>query len=238
MALTVEVLEWDSEFFGVPIGSAYLDGLDSADLTELDNRARDLGIECLYGRLDPAAGEPGMAAQQAGHRLVEVAVTFRRPAGPFTPRPSPSRVRAGSLEDLPALAASIDALAPWSRFAVDPRFGLVQARRMHEAWARRACTDGADRMLTVSEDNDGITGFATQVRGDIPRVDLIATTAQGTHASWQLLDEFLRWAGGGEVEVGPCAARNPAVLRFLERCGFAVSAVSYLFHRWLDETAQ
>jgi hypothetical protein len=235
MATLVEPLAWDSEFFGFPIGRTVLDGATPESLTAIEAEAREMGIVCLYGSLDPSGGDTtAYLVQTFGHRLVEVGVLFSRPAIPFVPRPSASVARHGTIDDVARLDAEIRTLAPWSRFGADPRFGLEAASRMHAAWAERAARD-EDRMLAVSEDESGVTGLSTQVRSAIPRIDIMGVTKPGTGASYALMAAFVEWAGEGPIEAGPCAARNVAVLRFLEHCAFLMSSVRYLYHRWLDE---
>jgi hypothetical protein len=234
----VEVLDWDSEFFGFPIGRVELDGATEATLRDIETEARDLGLTCLYGSLDPAEGQTATLVQSFGHRLVEIALAFDRPAVPFTPKPTASVVRRGTPEDLPLLAEAIDTLAPWSRFGADPRFGPAAARRMHEAWVTRAASDTDDeRMLAIAEEGGVVTGISTHVRTPVPRVDLMGVTRQGSGSSWVLMQALVDWAGGGPIEAGPCAARNIPPLRFLEHCGFSICRSRYLYHRWLDEEA-
>lgn len=232
----VEPLPWDTEFFGVPIGRVTLDGSGAVGLDEIDDEARDLGVECLFGTLDPE-GDPQRSfhVESAGHRLTEVSLLFDRPAASFVPPSTRSVVRRGTEEDLEMLSASGDTLAPWSRFAVDPRFGLGAARRMHAAWVRRAAEEPGERLLLIAEDESGVTGISTNVRSPVPRVDLMGVVKPGTGASWALLGALLDWAGGGETQAGPCAARNIAPLRFLEHCGYQMTRSRYLYHRWLDE---
>lgn len=233
----VEPLEWDTDFFGFPIGRASLEGATVETLRAIEAEARDLGIMCLYGALDPGEGDAAYLVQTFGHRLVEVAIAFGRPAVPFSPKPTASTVRRGTPADLPRLEESIATLAPWSRFAADPRFGPDSAQRMFHAWVERAAHDGKERMLLISEDDTGVTGLSTHVRTPVPRVDLMGVITQGSGASWALMAGLVEWAGGGPIEAGPCAARNIAPLRFLEHCGFSIVRTQYLFHRWLDEDA-
>jgi hypothetical protein len=236
MAELTEPLTWDSEFFGVPIAHTDLTGATADTLRAIDAEARAEGIACLYGSLDPTDGTTAHLVQTFGHRLVEVALTFERPDLPFTPKASPTKVRRGMLEDLPALEPAIETLAPWSRFAADPRFGPDAAHRMHEAWMERAAGDDTDeRALYIAYDDDGITGVATFVRSPVPRVDTKGVTKLGTGAADALMVALFDWAGGGATEAGPCAARNVAPLRYLERCGFRVCRTRYLFHRWFDD---
>jgi dTDP-4-amino-4,6-dideoxy-D-galactose acyltransferase len=235
MTRLVEPLAWDTDFFGFPIGRVSLDGATAETLHTIEAEARDLGIVCLYGALDPAEGDTAYLVQTFGHRLVEVAIAFGRPAVPFTPKPTASTVRRGTPADMPQLEESIATLAVWSRFAADPRFGQEAARRMFHAWVERAAHDGDERMLLISEDDTGVTGLATHVRTPVPRVDLMGVITQGSGASWALLAGLVEWADGGPIEAGPCAARNIAPLRFLEHCGFSIVRTQYRFHRWLDE---
>jgi hypothetical protein len=232
----IEPLAWDSEFFGVPIARVELTGATAETLRAVDSEARAAGIACLYGSMDPTDGSAAHLVQGFGHRLVEVALRFERPDVPFTPKPSPTTVRRGTVDDLPDLEPAVETLAPWSRFAADPRFGPDAARRMHEAWMERAARDDSDeRALYIACDDDGVTGVATFVRTPVPRVDTKGVTKLGTGAADALMVALFEWAGGGPTEAGPCAARNIAPLRYLERCGFRVCRTSYLFHRWLDE---
>lgn len=234
----VERLPWDSDFFGFPIGRVSLDGANEDRLRAIEQEARAAGITCLYASLDP--GEPTTAylAQRFGYRLVEIAITFSRPASPFAPPESRSRVRRGTPDDLPRLREAIHTMAPFSRFATDPRFGAGAARRMHEAWIARAASEGGERVLFVAEDDSGVTGVSTCVRSGVPRVDTTGVTKPGSGAADALMAAFFEWADGGATEAGPCAARNVPVLRYVERCGFRASQTRYLFHRWLDETPE
>ena len=238
MADLIERLAWDSEFFGVPIARADLSGASAEGLRAIEAEARAEGIACLYGSLDPSDEIAAHLVQTFGHRLVEVALTFERPAMAFTPKPSESKVRRGTPDDLPALEPAIKTLAPWSRYAADPRFGLDAAQRMHEAWIQRAARDTDERALYIAYDDTGITGVATFVRSPVPRVDIKGVTRPGTGAADALLVALFEWAEGGPVEAGPCAARNIAPLRYLERCEFRICRARYLFHRWLDEEPQ
>jgi hypothetical protein len=235
MSDLIEPLDWDTEFFGIPIGRVELDGCDAERLAAIDAQAREMELACLYGSLDPTDDDAVRLAQLFGHRLVEVALTFDRPDAPFTPKPSASTVRQGTLDDVPALDPAIRTLAPWSRFGADPRFGTDAAYRMHKAWIERAARDGDERALFVAEDDSGVSGVATFVRSPVPRVDIKGVTKQGSGAADALMVALFEWSGGGPTQAGPCAARNLAPLRYLERCGFRICRTRYLFHWWYDE---
>jgi len=230
----VHPLAWDTEFFGFPIARVDLDGADAARLVAIEAEAREKGILCAYGTIGPEDADLAVLAQRFGHRLVEVALLLNRPKRGFSPPPSPSVVREGSAEDLPLLQDAIQTLGPWSRFGADPRFGPDRARRMFRAWVERAVEDD-ERMLSISEDETGVTGLSTHLRSDPDRIDLMGVTKVGTGASDAMIAFFMDWARTETVEAGPCAARNVSVLRLLGRCGFRPSRCDYHFHRWFDE---
>lgn len=238
MTERLEALDWDTEFFGIPIGRVDLDGVTAADLADIETEARDRGIHCVYGSLDPNLG-PDVAyrVQEAGHRLVDATVLLgRSTAEPLDLPDAVPDIRRGTLDDLPLLEESLDALSPWSRFAADPRFGEAEARRMFDAWVRRAAADTDDEfMLLIAEDDSGVTGIATHVRSDQPRVDLLSVTKPGTRTSWALLGGGLEWAGTDVYHAGPVAARNVSCLRFLEHNRFEIIRARYLFHAWFDD---
>jgi hypothetical protein len=233
----IEPLAWDSEFFAFPIGRVDLDDVEPESFAGLDAAARAQGLLCLYGSLDPGRLSTSVAAQQAGHRLVEVAMMLehRRPPG-YRPRATTSTVRVGRLDDIGALAPDIARIAPWSRYAVDPRFGFEAACRLQTAWMERAARGVDGRKLIVAEDDTGITGVCSQAPPDPePWIDLIVTTKPGSGAAQLLLDHFHTEFGDVASRGGPVAARNVVSLRMLEHVGYRVTSVRYLYHRWLDE---
>ena len=237
----LEPLAWDSEFFGFGIGRVHGEPTDTvADVAAAEDEARQLGIECLYATLDPAHADLGAALQRSGFRVVEVAMDLLHPTSIIGVELSGEAVvRDGTPDDLPALEEEIALMAPWSRFAVDRRFGPDAARRMHRAWVERAAGPDERYNLVVAEDEDGLAGFSTNSRlpDDLPRVDLIASSRSGTGTAYALLHhQYLQFPDGPSYG-GPVAARNVTSMRFCEHAGYRTNVVRYLLHRWLDEAA-
>ncbi len=75
-------------------------------------------------------------------------------------------------------------------------------------------------LLNGGEDN--LQGFQGHVIGGMGAI------------SGALLQALVDWAPEGPLEAGPCAARNIAVLRFLERYDFSVGMVTYTYHWWRE----
>lgn len=237
MGAHVQPLPWDSDFFGVPIGKVDLDGVGPEQLDAIDAVARSEGLQCLYGSLDPTDAAATVLVQQHGFRFVEAATTFDlRLEEPPIPRPQGVEVRIGGPEDLHRLKGASDGLAAWSRYAVDPRFGLEAARSLQWAWIERAAGgDGGERQLVLAERDGELLAFITRCASPDPIVDCVWTTARGSGAARYLIEDARRWAGDRSLLGGPIAARNVAALRYVSHCGYRVTSVRYLYHRWLDE---
>lgn len=237
MSTRWRALPWDTEFFGLPIGRIELDGAEPADLAEAEAEARAAGIRCLYGYLDPVDHRAGYWVQDLGYRLVETSALFDAAPGIDVALPAGEAVvRPGDEGDLPALEGAVDRLAPWSRYAVDDRFGLDAARRMNRAWLERAAGRASeDHVLLVAETAGVVTGFLSLSRDPSPMIDTMATTAPGSGTMGALVAAGRTWAGPPGLRAGWVAARNVASYRFLESCGFRVAEVRYVFHRWLDD---
>lgn len=233
-------LPWDSEFFGFPIGRVALDGLDAAAIAQVDAEAREQGIVCLFGSHDASEHGTSDRVQSLGYRFVEAATMFSlAQREPEIPRPEGISVRLGTEDDLPALSEVVALLAPWSRFAVDPRFGPEAALRMQSAFVERAarCRTGEFELL-LAEDEGGIVAFITRATHPEPVIDTVGTLARGSGAARYLVQATRPWAGDRALLGGPIAARNVHALRYVANCGYRVAWVRYLYHRWLDDQGQ
>lgn len=230
-------LAWDSEFFGIAIGTVDLDGRSPAEVLAIEQEARALGVVCLYGSLDPAAVEATVAVQALGWRFVDAAVmsSLHPKQPPLLPAPDIT-LRAGTVDDLPALEPLSELLAPWSRFAVDPRFGLDAARRLQAASIERAarCTTG-DHDLIVAERDGSIVAFITRMVAPSRGIDAIGTADKGSGAARMLVEVSRPWAGDQPLLGGPIPARNTVAHTFVTSCGYRPTWVRYQYHRWLDE---
>jgi hypothetical protein len=232
-------LPWDSEFFGFSIAKVELTDRSSDEITAIEDAARADGIVCLYGSLDPADPTASLAVQSLGWRFVEAAVmSSLHPRELQMPHPPGISVRTGTADDLPELAPLIALLAPWSRFAADPRFGQDAALRMQTAWIERAakCTTGEfELVVAVNDEDDSIVAFISRAREPKPVVDTVGTLTVGAGAARLLIQISRAWAGEGSLLGGPIAARNTTASRFVQTVGYRATWTRYLFHRWLDE---
>ena len=236
------LLEWDTDFFGIAIGVIHVEHVDGAVIAKAEDDARRAGVRCLYAETDPNDIESSDKLQRLGYRLVDVAIELEHRLN-VDPPPTRARVRRGAVHDVPHLGDLVDLVAPWSRFAVDPRFGLGAATAMHRAWVERAATNVDGRSLLLAEQDGGITGMLTtsfeddpsSSDGRRPRIDLVASKEPRSGAAQAMVAHAIASFGGASSLAGPIPARNIVSLRFSEQMGYRVRRAEYLYHRWLDE---
>lgn len=240
-------LAWDTSFFGVSIGRADLRGADAASIATTEEAARAAGVDCLYAEVDATDHDLALQAQRAGYRVVDVALDLAHQTTAMD-LPSTAHVRDGSTADLDDLSELFAVVAPWSRFAADPRFGLPAAIALQRAAAERAISGIDGRRLLVAEDATGaVVGYLTLViaghddplgsPGSQRRIDLIATNRPDAGIAIALVSRAFACFGAGPSVCGTIAARNIAALRCSEHFGYRISAATYQLHRWLDEPA-
>lgn len=240
MSERIVPLPWDSEFFDLAIGRVDLDGASDADLTAIEAEANDRAFDCVYGALDTGNDETNVALRIQAHDflLVDVSLFLDRPAGPPPPLPTSSVAREATDDDLEAIVETvIPIIAPWSRFSADPRFGLEAGTRMWRAEVERGLRDD-HRLITVTEDDTGITGFATQSSpGEmgVPGYESETVTKPGAGAANALVGYFFDWAGSDtKTTAGWMAVRNIAPTRHLSKHGFLIARTRGSYHWWRD----
>ena len=73
MAL-IERLSWDSTFFGFPVGKLNAETLSRAQLEQVEDKVRELGIRCLYWDAGCGDYESAQAAAASSFVPIEVRV--------------------------------------------------------------------------------------------------------------------------------------------------------------------
>jgi ribosomal protein S18 acetylase RimI-like enzyme len=221
----VNVLEWDTDFFGVRIGRADLADETVAAAVDAARRER---VECLY--LAAPAERPDLVteAARAGALLVDVRLELDAEPGELAPQSGVRIAGAGDGELVEQLAAE---LSTHSRFRADPRFDEGRVAEMYRIWARRCLADG---VAVLAEDGRGLV--AASRSGDEARLDLVYVSPEssGRGLGAALAREVLRVLDAPRALVVTQAGNVPA-LRMYESLGFRARAAGALLHLWLGD---
>lgn len=227
----LKLLPWDSDFFGARIATADLHQ-ESIDVAVRD--AMEQRVACLYV-VAPGNRLPGIIDLAGrGARLVALRHTLTRQANTDSDARRPARgedgVRLGKRTDARTLRKLAEELAPFSRFAVDPRFDRSRIAAMYRAWADQ-CLDGG--IVTVTRDGTGFVGITLSPSQAHVALVYVNGASAGRGLGRALLDSALATADRPAV-VATDAGNVPA-LRMYENAGFRSASMSAIFHLWLDE---
>lgn len=233
----IQRLDWDSNFFGFAIGE-----VDPTSLVpgRLAGEAQAGGYRCLYYRCAIGDARALQKAAEAAFAVVDVRVTLEMvvgtgPSGQRRLRPD---VAVGMFTDTdaPALARIARQLSRYSRFAFDARFGPEQAERLYAEWLRVSWAGRADAFLVARLGGDPV-GFATcRLFPERARLELVAVDEvhAGRGVGTALLASAQDWlaANGARIVTVVTQGRNPAAITFYGRCGFRLSDIALVHHRW------
>lgn len=240
MTPRVNLLAWDSEFFGVTI--ARLAAVPDRDaLGDVDVECRGRGVDCLYALVDADQREQMQAMEDRGYRMVDIRMTLAcstrgRQALP-TADVAVRLVRAADvtkLEDI-ARVSHRD-----GRFHADGRFDRNRCDELYATWIARSCVDYADAVL-VAELDGGAAGYITLDLLDDGAGSIglfaVAPEARGRGVGGRLVEGALQWlAGSGcsrvEVVTQGC---NAVAQRTYQKHGFRTDRVQVWFHKWYDD---
>jgi GNAT superfamily N-acetyltransferase len=242
VTLRCELLDWDSEHFGFPIGRVVGDTLTLDSAEAIDDWCTDQGVRCLYFLGDAEDADSARVAANHGYRIVDVRLTSRRSLEgldrlPF-PEPEGMEVREAVEQDLDYLRKLAGRSHQESRFYFDGGFPRERCGALYEAWVERGFYD-PDRTLRVPTVDGERAGYHVLGPPGIDRVscgELMAVDERqrGSGVGPAFIVSTLRLvaARGDVAHLWIQSARNLAAIRLHERFGFQTEKVEVWQHKW------
>jgi dTDP-4-amino-4,6-dideoxy-D-galactose acyltransferase len=231
-----DLLEWDSNFFGVRIGRVRPGPFDPAAVVAWQ---RENQIQCLYYLAEVHDTDSIHAAQDLGFHLVDIRTTFYTilPVHPFLDPTTPLRKAVGS--DLPALRELTVGSFIHSRFYHDPHFPREKCDELYAVWVEKQLHQ-KDAQVWVTDDEYGVQGFVTvldlnQRRTSISLIGL-AVQARGRGLGHTLVNFILRERseyGFSEFEVVTQAC-NSSAMNLYQSCGMRILSQQVWLHGWFN----
>ena len=238
---SIQLLEWDTRFFGFPIGRVVNSRAGADELRQAVAEMRERRIPLAYWAADRPSVELQTLVGDLGGQLVDEKLTFgfKLDAVAEIALPDGARVEpyqeGMSLSDLKQLAVESGL---YSRFSVDPRFPKDQARAMFEEWIVRSVQKIVAEEVLVIRDGGRVLGMATiAVKGDRGSIGLVAVDARarGKRYGEALVRSAQAWCanrGFAQCQVTTQAANLPA-RRLYEKCGFQLEQTELFYHVWV-----
>jgi ribosomal protein S18 acetylase RimI-like enzyme len=224
----VEILAWDSDFFGVVIGRALAGGADA--VVDAVAAARTEEVACLYIIVPGAESDAVGAAGRAGARLTALRLELEHSREAAVGEALPTR-HAEDIDMSRVVDLSV-ALSRFSRFAQDSRFSAERVAEMYRVWALNCLRDG--QILLPADGNEGMVAV-TEVAGRA-NVELVYVDAgtRGAGFGRRLVAAAVASIATRPIRVAT-DARNLQAVRLYEAAGFSARSLDAIFHLWLDE---
>jgi dTDP-4-amino-4,6-dideoxy-D-galactose acyltransferase len=231
----VEQLDWDSLFFGLPIGRVA--GTATAeDISAAVHEALDRELDCIY--LLASADDDTLieSAQEHGFTVREIRVELERLVRGHAL--GIEGLRIGLPEDLSRFEQVARERFRTTRFFADKRFPPDRSEALYVEWLRRGLNDRAQRRVLVTADASGFVVCHLDIDSQLGRIELIGVAA---NASRRGLGNALM-AGAGtlfkEASLNTAMVvtqgHNVPAQRLYQSHGYRTTKTSLWLHRWLS----
>ncbi len=233
----VELLEWDSRFFGQRIARVRGRHLNDDLLPTILRWCSTQEVDCLY--FLAAADDPQTIrlAEENAFGFVDIRTTFDRSIEGL-PEESPG-IRCARPDDLPQLKRVTGQSFSDSRFYYDLHFARSSCDELYAGWIERSCQGYADCVL-VSDLNGQAAGYVTCCLSpsQAGSIGLIAVDpeSQGCGIGQQLVVSALHYFRNHGMKSATVVTqgRNIKSQRLYQNCGFRTQSIGLWYHRWFD----
>ncbi len=237
----VELLPWDSAFFGRTIARLTGRLTTEDDVARLRTSLATKDVACTYCLVDSSDRDTVERLERLGARLVDVRVTYqlKLSATERLPLASVRDARANDLPDLEPLAARAHGD---SRFHFDAHFDRERVRELYREWLRKSIAGTlADGVVTVDDAGHaaGYVTFSGPARTGTPGTGeiglvAIAENVRGRGYGRALLNGALAELERRGVTTVSVATqgRNIGAQRLYQHAGFRTQALGLWFHLW------
>ena len=250
----LQMLPWDTKFFGYTTGRIDMPSYDEKTLEMLLEEARRQGCKLLYVFMDGHTVLSPDIVRGYTSGLVDTKVTYSYEVGPSNTVATAGSIRKFSGEqDVVQLYELAYQSGEYSRFRADSRVGEENFKRLYRQWIDKSLSGQAaestagtpERAESTAADTTfvyvmdaAIRGFVTvQRKQPVATIDLLATdkSVRGRGIGSALLDyvkQDLRSSLAVRLEVAT-QKKNTTACRFYERNGFVLQSEVNVYHIWL-----
>jgi dTDP-4-amino-4,6-dideoxy-D-galactose acyltransferase len=236
--MDVQLLDWDSQFFGFKTARLLPSKLERGQLEHALQNTRTQGMRLVYWNIP---NEAPYDVSTLGGRLVDRKTTFvmdlaRLNAKDANPEIALQSYQPGTADEVLynlALQAG-----EYSRFARDPQFPQEKFQALYREWMRKCLTGELAAAVLAAGNKDHPSGMVTlSDKGDYGEIGLIAvdSAARGKHLGEELVRAAQRWYlehGLKRAQVVTQGDNLPAC-NLYRKCGYVVGRVEYFYHFWL-----
>ena len=244
LAMVVDPLPWDSDFFGVNIATLHPARINATVVEYALRKCRKESIDCLYYRCDCHDPVSVVLAERHKFHFVDIRMTFHRPipALDASPRSAPRSaytIRPACRADVPQLKAIASTSYVFSRYFFDRRFPNSICEKFYANWIEKSVRGFSDVVLVAASEKKVLGYISCSMRaGSKATIDLVSVApgSEGAGVGKALVRASLDWAnahGAATMEV-VTQGRNYAAQRLYQSCGFKTLKLELWYHKWFD----
>lgn len=236
------LLDWDTDFFGYPVGNITASSLQPSELSALMKNAKANHVRVLYWMVEPNDVDSNTLALEAGGYLADKKVTYVCDLSTL-PADKPQQLTmvheytnentSTELYDL-AIQAGM-----YSRFKCDPKFDEKAFENMYKIWIDRSVKKEIADAVLVIEDNKVVVGLATvgtkNDRGDIGLV-AVDTHYRGKGYGLALIQAAQYWFVDHGYTVSQVVTQgdNTGACGLYEKAGYSIESTKNVYHIWIE----
>ncbi|GAB3852554.1 hypothetical protein GCM10028822_20410 [Hymenobacter terrigena] len=239
MSAVVQLLDWDSRFFGFGVARILCETPTADEVRTALAMCRAAGTRLVYWHVPYHDLAAHQLAEQHNAWLADRKVTFAMVLGAVEAAPLDA-----DIVPITVLTPQLESLAwqsgEYSRFALDKRLPADAFRKLYSQWLRNSLNGNIARAVFTLTNTAGkelglLTLGEKNGRADIGLL-AVDEQARGQRVGKRLVAEARRWAiGAGYTELQVVTQRaNVVACDFYESCGFAIGHEEHLYHLWLD----
>lgn len=237
--MNYQILDWDSDFFGVKVARITDPGLTAQKLTDLLSELKRKCIKLVYWPSERER-DNDEAKGLCGH-LVDIKTTF---VIDFRSFDLDSFISTDIVEpySLSMPIADIEDLAiqsgEYSRFAIDPHLPREQFVSLYKTWINRSLSKEIASEVLVIRDAGRVVGMVTlgekDGRGDIGLIAVDAS-CRGKKYGEKLVRAAQRWFVKNGYVFGQVVTQgmNSPACNLFKKCGYSTEKAEYFYHFWL-----
>jgi dTDP-4-amino-4,6-dideoxy-D-galactose acyltransferase len=234
-----QILDWDSDFFGIRVGRIIRSQLEVEELSEILSELREMQVKLVYWPSDLEI-EVDLAAKLGGF-LADKKTTFAMDFHSinFDKNISTDTVESFttsmSVNDLESLAIQS---GEYSRFAIDPNLPKDKFVSLYKIWIDRSARKEIASEVLLIRDCEKFAGMVTlgekNGRGDIGLI-AVDSNYRGRKYGEKLVRAAQRWFSENGYEYGQVVTQgqNVPACNLYIKCGYSVEQVEYFYHFWL-----
>jgi dTDP-4-amino-4,6-dideoxy-D-galactose acyltransferase len=241
MGSPIELLRWDSRFFGRRIARLNGSGLTPARMLSATKTCLRQRVDCLYFLASADDSLSISSAEAHGFQMVDIRVTLTKDLMRSFPLSFASHAvafrpaRSGDIGRLKTLAKT---LFPSSRFAVDPHFPPEASPKLFASWIAKSVRGRFDHWVGVAVSRGRLAGFVScrrtgRASGLIGLIG-VASPFRRRGIGRNLLNQGFEWfrrQGISQISV-VTQGRAVGAQRLYQDCGFRTSHVDLWYHQW------